>query len=133
MKRRTKLDSIEDTITTLEWKDKIACWPESTSTSTSGFHLTHSKALLGCEHRHLVLIDATMLKSAQYLLKTIFGMSSTSHHHCDFFPIHGSGQGSGNSPGLWCCISSTLFNVYESKAHGAYFQSPCGTISTKVL
>jgi hypothetical protein len=46
MKRRTDLDTIADTVTTTEWTEKIQNWPESTSTSPSGFHLTHSKALL---------------------------------------------------------------------------------------
>ena len=45
MKRRTLLDQIQDTLTTTEWTGKISAWPESTSTSPSGFHLTHSKAL----------------------------------------------------------------------------------------
>lgn len=46
MQRRTELDSIKDTITSAEWSGKIRSWPESTSTSPSGFHLTHSKALI---------------------------------------------------------------------------------------
>jgi hypothetical protein len=285
MRRRTALDSIQDTITTSDWTGKIKHWPESTSTSPSGFHLTHSKALLArhdldpetpegiileskradliewqvnllnqaiknqhvyhrwktianvmilkepgnhkihrlrvihlyehdynlllavkwrslirlatdqellnpgqfgavpgrdavmptlieefqyeivraskrplvhidydataCydriimslaslssrsygQHRNLVLINASMLKSARYLLKTMLGMSSPAYQNSDVFPIYGSGQGSGNSPGLWCCISSTLFDIYAEKAHGAYFQTPCGTITTKV-
>ena len=46
MKSRTKLDSIQDTLTINEWVEKIRSWPESTSTSPSGFHLSHSKALV---------------------------------------------------------------------------------------
>ena len=46
MKARTNLDSITDTITINEWTENIRLWPESTSTSPSGFHLTHSKALV---------------------------------------------------------------------------------------
>ena len=30
----------------MEWIGKISAWPESMSTSPSGFHLTHSKALV---------------------------------------------------------------------------------------
>ena len=40
------------------------------------------------------------------------------------FQIFGSGQGSGNSPGLWCIISLVVFDVYELKANGATFYSP---------
>ena len=46
MKKKTDLDSIPGTISEFEWKNKIKNWKESTSTSPSGFHLTHSKALL---------------------------------------------------------------------------------------
>ena len=56
--------------------------------------------------------------------KTKQGISTTSYSHCDLFPIYSSGQGSGNSPGLWCAISSVLFKVYEQQACGASFYSP---------
>ena len=46
MKRHASLDQIHDTLMTMEWTGKISAWPESTSTSPSGFHLTHSKALV---------------------------------------------------------------------------------------
>ena len=46
MKRQASLDQILDTLTTTEWIGKISAWPETTSTSPSGFHLTHSKALV---------------------------------------------------------------------------------------
>ena len=46
MKRHSSLDQIQDTLTIMEWTSKISASPESTSTSPSGFHLTHSKALV---------------------------------------------------------------------------------------
>ena len=54
------------------------------------------------------------------------------HSHCDLFPIYGSGQCSGNSPGLWCAISSVLFDVYKKQACGASFYSPDKTINAKL-
>ena len=48
------------------------------------------------------------------------------------FPIYGSGQGSGNSPGLWCAISSVLFDVYKQQGCGASFYSPDKTITVKL-
>ena len=60
------------------------------------------------------------------------GISTTSYSHCDLFPIYGSGQGSGNSPGLWCAISSVLFDVYEQQACGASFYSPDKMIAVKL-
>ena len=46
MKRRASLDQILDTLMTTEWIGKISAWPETTSTSPSGFHLTRSKTLV---------------------------------------------------------------------------------------
>ena len=46
MKKHTDLDTIWSKITIDEWKYKIKVWKESTSTSPSGFHLTHSHALI---------------------------------------------------------------------------------------
>ena len=285
MKRRTSLDQIQDTLTTTEWTGKISAWPELMSTSPSGFHLIHSKALVAkhdltpgspeyaaleeqweqliqwqvdllnaaiknqysfhrwqsivnvmilkqpgnhkihrlrvihlyehdynlllavkwrsliqhcvhtrkfnpgqygglpghntitptiieefqyeitraskrplvhfdynataCyariilpvaslisrahrQHRSIILINATYLKSAKYLLKTQLGISSTSYSHSKLFPIYGSRQGSGNSPGLWCTISSVLFDVNEKQACGASFYSPDQTITVKL-
>ena len=83
------------------------------------------------QHRSIVLINATTLKSARYLLKTQLGISTTSYSHCDLFPIYGSRQGAGNSPGLWCAISSVLFDVYEKQARGAALYSPDKTINVK--
>eukprot|EP00957_Ditylum_brightwellii_P076074 5782475-Ditylum_brightwellii.AAC.1 len=44
-------DMVEATITKDEWQDKIAVWDECTTTSPSGHHLGHFKALLG-RHQH---------------------------------------------------------------------------------
>lgn len=46
MEKQTELDTIRNVITEDKWIGKISTWPESTSTSPSGFHLTHSKALV---------------------------------------------------------------------------------------
>ena len=46
MKARVTLDAVPAPITVEEWTSKIKAWPESTSTSPSGFHLSHSKALV---------------------------------------------------------------------------------------
>ena len=73
------------------------------------------------QHRSIVLINATALKSARYLLKTQLGISSISYSHSKLFPIYGSGQGFGNSQGLWRAISSVLFDMYVTQACGASF------------
>ena len=43
---------------------------------------------------------------------------SMQKHHCKKFQPHGTGQGSGNSPMIWCFISSILFDYHNQKAHG---------------
>ena len=84
------------------------------------------------QHHSIVLINVTTLKSARYLLKTQMGISFTSYSHNDLFPIYRSRQGSGNSPGLWCAISSVLFDVYEQQECGASFYSQDQMIAIKL-
>ena len=84
------------------------------------------------QHCSIVLINATILKSVRYLLKPQLGISYISYSHSKLFPIYGSRQGSGNSPGLWCAISSVLFDVYETQAFGVSFYSLDKTIAVKL-
>ena len=74
-------------------------------------------------HKSIVLVNATNLEIAQYHLKTNLGVSEGHYSHCEEYPIHGTGQGSGNSPTIWCFVCSTLFDAYADKAHGAVFTS----------
>ena len=84
------------------------------------------------QHRSITFINAKNLAEAKYYLKTKLGVSERFYKHCQIFPIYGSGQGAGNSPAIWCVISCVLFDVYEEKAHGATFESPCGKYKTKI-
>ena len=59
------------------------------------------------QHRKVVLVHAQTLESARYRLKLSDTLSATEYSHSIHFPIHGSGQGSGNSPSIWLFISST--------------------------
>lgn len=68
----------------------------------------------------------------KYYLQTSLGISSTSYSHSSTTPIYGVGQGAGNSPAIWCTISSLLFDVYANKAHGATFYSPDQSLSCAV-
>ena len=70
-----------------------------------------------------VLVNASTLEDAKYHLKTSLGISEQWYRHCDAQPIHGTGQGSGNSPAIWCFVCSMLFDALESTAHGARFTS----------
>jgi hypothetical protein len=76
------------------------------------------------QHCQVVLVNATTLKRAKYKLKTALGVTKASYSHCTAFPLHGTGQGSGNSPMIWCFISSTLFDCHQERAYGVLFESP---------
>ena len=76
-------------------------------------------------HRNVIFVNARTLKEAKYKLRTSTGVSEDYYSHCHAFPIYGTGQGSGNSPVIWCIISSILFNkCHEERSHGAIFCSP---------
>jgi len=83
--------------------------------------------------KSVVFVMANTLKEAKYKLKTEMGVSDMFYQHCEMFPIYGTGQGSGNSPAIWCIMSSVLFDCHETKAHGAIFQSPDKTETIKVF
>ena len=84
------------------------------------------------QHRSIVFINGNTLQQAKYVLKTQLGVSEKFYKHSDLFPIHGSGQGAGNSPGIWCCISSVVFDCYDKKANGAVFYSPDRSIKCEI-
>ena len=52
------------------------------------------------------------------------GITDKDFRHSKFFPIYGTGQGSANSPVLWCLISNRLFEAHDTHSHGATFSSP---------
>ena len=78
-------------------------------------------------HRKVVTVHASTLQQARFHLRTINGISDQFYSHSIQFPVYGSGQGSGNSPGIWLFISSTLCDVHNSISHGATFTTPDGT------
>jgi hypothetical protein len=70
-------------------------------------------------HQNVVLVNAKTLKAARYKLKTMLGVMDKWYSHTKENPIYGTGQSSGNSPTIWCFVSSVLFDTFESKANGA--------------
>jgi hypothetical protein len=77
-------------------------------------------------HKDVIFVHAQTLEEAEFKLKTSTKISETSYQHYVKFPIHGTGQGSTNSPIIWCFISSILFYGHNTKAHGMKFESPDG-------
>lgn len=79
-------------------------------------------------NKHVVLVNASTLQEAKCLLKTSLGILEQWYHHCEAFPIHGTGQGSGNSPHIWCFVCSVLVNAFEEAMDGATFVSHNGLV-----
>ncbi|KAI2499829.1 hypothetical protein MHU86_14646 [Fragilaria crotonensis] len=74
--------------------------------------------------KQVTLMNSRTLEQAQYFIRTEMGLSTTSYTHSEEFPIYGTGQGSGNSPMIWCFLSSLLFQCYETRAHPATYSNP---------
>ena len=72
------------------------------------------------------------LEAARYKLRTELGVSEEYYTHSTEFPIYGTGQGSGNSPMIWCFLSSVLFDSYDKKAIGAEYFTPDRSFGTKI-
>ena len=72
------------------------------------------------------------LEEAKYHLKTKFRVFEDFIQHSIAHPIFGTGQGSGNSLTYWLFISSTLFDMYNTKAHSSLYQSPNRQIEVEV-
>jgi hypothetical protein len=72
----------------------------------------------------VVMSNALTLEKAHYRLRTELGLSEECYSHTEDSPIYGTGQGSGNSPMIWCFLSSALFNCYEQTAYGASYATP---------
>ena len=51
-------------------------------------------------------------------------VSEATYKNGKLFPLHGSGQGSSNSPHIWLFISSVLYDVYDKNSHGMKFSTP---------
>ena len=72
------------------------------------------------------------LSNAKYHLRTALSEMKTFWSNTLFTPIYGTGQGSGISPGLCSVTYSDIFDVHESEAHGASYQDPTQSLSTKI-
>ena len=57
------------------------------------------------------LSNARTLEQAEYRVGTELGVSETGYTHSPEYLIYGTGQGSGNSPMIWCFLSSVLFTA----------------------
>ena len=79
-------------------------------------------------HKKIVHVRAATLEEAKYKLKLSLKTLNTSYQHYKKFHIHDTGQGLGNSPMIWCFISSILSDCHNQKEHGLTAASPNGDV-----
>ena len=65
--------------------------------------------------------NALTLRDAAFRVRTELGLAAQSYSHSSESPIYGTGQGSANSPAIWCFLSSILFDCYDTKATQAQY------------
>jgi len=73
---------------------------------------------------NVTLCNTKTLEQAQYHLKLGDKYHPNYYSHNPEHPIYGTGQGSGNSPFIWCLISSLLFDCFKSDCLGASYCTP---------
>ena len=73
--------------------------------------------------------NAHTLEQAIYKVRTELGLADTGYQHSSETPVYGTGQGSANSPAIWCFLSSCLLDGYDEVATPAFYQNPEATIS----
>ncbi|KAI2497105.1 hypothetical protein MHU86_17422 [Fragilaria crotonensis] len=78
-------------------------------------------------------MNAETLQLAEYRFRTEMGLAPTGYkQHTAEHPIYGTGQGSANSPAIWCFLLSTLFDCYDSMAYKASYCDPTGGSSVDI-
>ena len=80
----------------------------------------------------VTLSNAATLEKAEYRISTELGLAPTGYTHTENQPIYGTGQGSANSPTIWCFLSSSLFDCYDQVAHSASYVSPASSDSVQL-
>jgi hypothetical protein len=73
--------------------------------------------------KEVTACNARTLEEAKYHIRTKLGVSSTGYQHSEENPIFGTGQGSANSPAIWCFILSLLYQCYDTLAVPASYCS----------
>ncbi|KAI2501960.1 hypothetical protein MHU86_12513 [Fragilaria crotonensis] len=65
--------------------------------------------------------NAVTLERAEFRVRTELGLAPNGYVHSDSKPIYGTGQGSANSPAIWCFLSSCLMDAYDTTATPAVY------------
>lgn len=81
----------------------------------------------------VTLTNAATLEHAEYRIRTELGLADTGYTHTPTAPNYGTGQeGSANSPAIWCFLSSSLFDCYDTTALHAADTDPSQAVAVDV-
>jgi hypothetical protein len=83
-------------------------------------------------HKQVAKSNASTLELAEFRTRTELGVSETGYTHSPEYPIYGTGQGSGNSPQIYCFMLSVMFDYYESLNKPAIYCHPDRTQQTEL-
>jgi hypothetical protein len=90
-------------------------------------------ALILCQKHGVPLsackLSAQALLSAEYSIKTGFGISDGTYSSTSEQPTHGPGQGSRQASALWMVVSCLLFSAMYEHCHGVSFCDPTTTLT----
>ena len=76
--------------------------------------------------------NASTLEQAEYRVRTELELAQDSYRNDPTTPIYRTGQGSANSPAIWCFLSSTLFDCYDTVASSASYVDTEDTITSNL-
>ena len=82
--------------------------------------------------KQVTTMNAATLENAEYRIRTDLGLANTGYSHSASHPIYGTGQGSANSPAIWCFLSSALFDGYDTVAEQAMYSSAYGEVHQRL-
>jgi hypothetical protein len=89
--------------------------------------ITPNLAIIASRHfgvpKEITASITRTLEEASYHVRTDAGVLEEGYWHNADFPIFGTGQGSSNSPAIWCFISSLLYQCYDNLAVPALYCS----------
>jgi hypothetical protein len=91
-------------------------------------HIIMVMALMSCQkhgvHQSACMMVAMALLTANYSIKTGFGISEDTYTSTTSQPAHGPGQGSRLATAVWMIISCILFSSMDKIYHRASFCDP---------
>ena len=71
-------------------------------------------------HKQVAKSNASTLELTEFRTRTELGVSETGYTHSPEYPIYGTGQGGGNSPQIYCFMSSVMFDCMSRSISQQY-------------